>query len=83
MAVGLPMIVSDVGGNSEAVVHGKNGLVIAPRDVDAFRNALLTVHADRIERLRMGRASRQLVEEKFTLQRMCQEHEALYRSLMK
>ena len=83
MAVGLPMIVSDVGGNAEAVAHGKNGLVIPPRDVDAFRDALTTIHADPAERLRMGRASRQLVEEKFTLQRMCQEHEALYLSLMK
>jgi glycosyltransferase involved in cell wall biosynthesis len=83
MAVGLPMIVSNVGGNAEAVAHRKNGLVIPPRDVDAFRDALLALHADRAERLRMGRASRQLVEAKFTLRQMCQEHEALYLTLMK
>ena len=32
MAVGLPMIVSDVGGNPEAVIDGENGFVIPPND---------------------------------------------------
>ena len=83
MAVGLPMIVSDVGGNSEAVGNGDNGWVIPPRDTEAFRRALTDIHSDPAKRLRMGQRSRQLVEEKFTLQRMCKEHEALYLSLMK
>ena len=82
MAVGLPMIVSDVGGNSEAVVDGDNGRVIPPRDVEAFRRALIAIYSDPAARVKMGQRSRQLVEEKFTLQRMCKEHEALYLSLM-
>jgi glycosyltransferase involved in cell wall biosynthesis len=83
MAVGLPLIVTDVGGNSEAVIDQDNGLVIPPRDTDAFRRALLALYSDPTNRLKMGRRSRQLVEEKFTVRRMCKEHEALYLSLMK
>jgi glycosyltransferase involved in cell wall biosynthesis len=83
MAVGLPLIVSNVGGNAEAVLDGENGLVIPPRDVDAFRRALVAIHSNASTRLRMGQKSRQLVEEKFTLRRMCEAHEALYLSLMK
>lgn len=82
MAVALPLIVTDVGGNAEAVIDGDNGRVIPPRNVDAFRRALLTLHAEPAGRLRMGQRSRQLVEEKFTLQRMCREHVALYSSLV-
>lgn len=83
MAVGLPLIVSSVGGNSEAVVHGDNGLVIPPRDVGAFRRALVALYSDAPRRLSMGHRSRQRIEEKFTLDRMCSEYEALYLSLTK
>jgi glycosyltransferase involved in cell wall biosynthesis len=83
MAVGLPMIVSNVGGNAEAVLDGVNGYVIPPRDAAAFRESLLAIATTDSGRLRMGQASRALVEEKFTLERMCREHEALYRSLVR
>lgn len=82
MAVGLPLIVTDVGGNAEAVTDQQNGLVIPPDDPDAFCQALIELHSDPATRLRMGRRSRQLVEEKFTLQRMCKNHEMLYLSLL-
>jgi glycosyltransferase involved in cell wall biosynthesis len=80
--VGLPMIVTDVGGNAEAVADRENGFVIRPRDVEAFRRALVALHSDPAARARMGCKSRQLVEEKFTLQRMRNEYEAFYLSLM-
>jgi glycosyltransferase involved in cell wall biosynthesis len=83
MAVGLPMIVTDVGGNREAVIHQQNGLLIAPRDIDAFRDALVDLHSNPKRRLAMGRRSRQLVEEKFTLERMCEKHAVLYQSLLR
>jgi glycosyltransferase involved in cell wall biosynthesis len=82
MATGLPMVVSDVGGNAEAVLAGENGLVVPPGDAAAFERALLTLHGDPAARMRMARRSRQLVEEKFTLQHMCAEHARLYRSLV-
>jgi glycosyltransferase involved in cell wall biosynthesis len=82
MAVGLPLIVTDVGGNAEAVLDRENGFVIRPRDVDAFRRALLILHSDPAARVAMGRRSRALVEQRFTLQRMRAEYEALYLSLL-
>jgi L-malate glycosyltransferase len=81
MAVGLPMIVSNVGGNAEAVIDGHNGLVVAPLDAAALGKALVSVHADRTRAAAMGRASRSRVEEHFSLKRMCAEHTKLYLSL--
>jgi glycosyltransferase involved in cell wall biosynthesis len=82
MAVGLPMIVSDVGGNPEAVIDGENGFVIPPNDPDALRVALEKMDGDPALRGAMGRRSRQLVEERYSLQEMCLNHEALYCSLL-
>jgi glycosyltransferase involved in cell wall biosynthesis len=81
MAMGLPLIVTNVGGNAEAVLHGQNGLVIPPGDSGAFYEALLQMHSNAAQREEMGRKSRLFVEQKFTLQRMCEAHERLYSSI--
>jgi glycosyltransferase involved in cell wall biosynthesis len=82
MALGLPLIVSDVGGNSEAVIHGKNGLVIPANNVDAFSDAVLTLFSDDKMRKKMGECSRRLVEEKFSLEAMGKNHEEFYRTFL-
>src|SRR5205807_5852420 len=81
MAVGLPMIVTDVGGNAEAVSDGENGRVIAPLDAAALSSALIDMHRNPARAASMGRASRTRVEERFSLERMCAQHIRLYRSL--
>lgn len=82
MAMGLPLIVTDIGGNAEAVIDGHNGLVIPANDVAAFTAALIKMHADPTKVKEMGRKSRQLVEEKFTIGQMCRRHEMLYEALV-
>ena len=81
MAVGLPMIVSNVGGNAEAVVDGVNGRVIPPLDAAAFSTALLAMHGDHACLAAMGHASRARAEERFSLQYMCAQHARLYLAL--
>ena len=81
MAVGLPMIVTDVGGNAEAVIDGENGRVIPPLDAAALSWALIDLHGNPARSAAMGRASRTRVEERFSVDRMCAEHIRLYRSL--
>jgi len=81
MAVGLPVIVTDVGGNAEAVVDGENGRVIPPLDAGAFAQALIDLHGNPVHAAAMGRASHTRVEERFSLEQMCAAHAKLYRSL--
>jgi glycosyltransferase involved in cell wall biosynthesis len=81
MAVGLPLIVTDVGGNAEAVIDHENGFIIKPNDVAAFTDALIAMHSDMQMRKHMGSKSRKFVEEKFSLQAMCRAHETLYQKL--
>lgn len=81
MATGLPVIVTDVGGNAEAVINGENGFVVRPLDTAEFARALVDIHTDAGRRAAMGRRSRELVEQKFSLEQMCRRHESLYREL--
>jgi glycosyltransferase involved in cell wall biosynthesis len=58
MASGLPLVTTSSGGIPEAVRHGSEGLVAAPRDVDAIAAHLATLLADPAARARLGAAAR-------------------------
>jgi glycosyltransferase involved in cell wall biosynthesis len=58
MACGLPCVVTDVGGNAEAVRHGKEGLVIRPGDAAGVSEALAYLFENPRERMEMSRSAR-------------------------
>jgi glycosyltransferase involved in cell wall biosynthesis len=82
MAAELPMIVTNVGGNAEAVVDGKTGLVVPSRDPVALSRAILRLASDRPARLTMGHAARSRVQAEFSLDRCVQDYNRLYQSLI-
>ena len=53
-AMGVPVIVSDVPGPTDAMLPGHTGLVVPARDVEALAEALHTMLADASMRERMG-----------------------------
>lgn len=81
MAVGLPVVVTDVGGNAEAIVDGESGRVIPAFDSAALVRVLIALYRNPDVRAALGMAARLRVEERFSLERMCAEHARLYRSL--
>ncbi len=82
MAAGLPMIVTNVGGNAEAVVDGETGLVVPPHDPAAFADALVRIARDPALRGRYGAAGRERVGALFSSDACVAKYEALYRGLM-
>jgi glycosyltransferase involved in cell wall biosynthesis len=82
MAAGLPMVVTDAGGNAELVKDGERGHVVAPEQPDALAQAMLRVLAEPVRARRMGDAARRFVERQLTLERMIDEHDRLYRRLI-
>ena len=83
MAAGLPMIVTDVGGNAEAVVDGVTGLVVPSRDANALGAAILKLALDSELRQTMGDAGRKRVETYFGIDRCVTNYARLYAGLMR
>jgi L-malate glycosyltransferase len=79
MAAGLPMVVTNVGGNPELVADGERGLVVPPLRPDALGEAFLQLLSDRERGRRMGAQARAFVERELSLTRMVRRHDALYR----
>jgi glycosyltransferase involved in cell wall biosynthesis len=65
MAMGLPVVVSAVGGISEIVEEGKSGHLIAPDDGAGLLAALEPLLADATKRAAFGRRGRALAETRF------------------
>jgi len=67
MSMRLPVVAFDTSNIPEVVVDGKTGLLVPPRDVTAFANALENLVRDSELRLRFGLAGRERVEHFFSL----------------
>jgi glycosyltransferase involved in cell wall biosynthesis len=68
MACGLPCIVTNVGGNTEAVAHNVNGLVINPGSVDEVVEAICYLLTHPQERARMSVVARSRACEEFDIE---------------
>ena len=83
MAAGLPMIVTDVGGNAEAVLAGETGLVIPPHHPEALAEALVSLARDPLLRKTFGEAGRARLQTHFLLGGCVERYQALYRGLLR
>jgi glycosyltransferase involved in cell wall biosynthesis len=75
MAVGLPVIATDVGGVNEQVIDGENGRLISPSNRQELANAIVECAGNLQLRERFGNASRQHVETHFSLKKMADEYQ--------
>jgi glycosyltransferase involved in cell wall biosynthesis len=74
-----PVIATPIGGIGEVVVDGETGLLVAPHDVEALSAALERLLADEKLRATMGTAGRRRAIEEFSLERMVEETQKVYR----
>ena len=78
LAMERPVVVTDVGGNREVVLHGETGLVVRPMDPNAFAEAVLRLLGNPAEAAAMGQRGRRLVVERMSLTARGDAIEALY-----
>ena len=79
MSYRKPVIASSVGGITDIVSDGKNGLLVPPADVAALTQAIEKMAKNNRLRVKLGRAARQTVDVKFNWNRIVRELTALYR----
>lgn len=74
MATGRPVVVSDVGGLQEIVVHDETGYVYHRDDADELAQCLARLLDDAGLRRRMGDAGRKRVEENYAWDKVIETH---------
>ena len=82
MAAGVAMIVTNVGGNAEAVIHNETGLVVPPRDPKAIGDAIVKLARDPEQRRRFDAAARKRVEKEFSIEKCIKAHADLYEEML-
>lgn len=78
MAMGLPIIATDVTGNRDVVRHGKTGYLVKLGDTKAFQNSLLDIKSHP-ERYRIFSARAQQISEQYAWEKVCKKLLTLYK----
>ncbi|OLC45588.1 MAG: hypothetical protein AUH68_04230 [Gemmatimonadetes bacterium 13_1_40CM_4_69_5] len=78
MALGLPVVASDAGGNPDLITSGDTGVLVPPLDPVAWARALARVLDDGEFAARIARRGRELVRREFTLERTAERTEVVY-----
>jgi L-malate glycosyltransferase len=79
-SVGLPAIVTDVGGMAEAVRLAQAGVIVSPADPSAMAAAILRLAGNGAERTRYSTNAKEAFHTHFTLQIMADRYMDLYRN---
>lgn len=82
MSTELVVVASAVGGIPDLIEHGATGFLVPPGECEALASQLVSLLDDPPRADQIGRAARQRVVAKHSLERMAAGYEALYRSVI-
>jgi glycosyltransferase involved in cell wall biosynthesis len=82
MSLGKPVVSTDVGGVSEAVVDGETGLLVPPGEHEALAEAVLALARDPGLRRRLGDAGRARHRERFSAEAMVDSYAEAFRQVL-
>lgn len=81
MAVGLPVVATDTGGNPEVILGGDSGLLFPVGDVAHLREHLLALEGQDDWRRQLGHRALCRVRTEFSIDAMVRKYEQMYESL--
>ncbi len=82
MSAAKPVVATDVGGASEAIVEGETGFLVKSDDDHAMANRLIELLQNPQWAVEMGKKGRMIVEERFSLETQTEKILTLYKSLL-
>jgi glycosyltransferase involved in cell wall biosynthesis len=82
MAMGRPVVATDVGGTREAILDGVTGFVVPPGDPEALADRIGRLAESEAMREAMGQAARRRAGESFSIEKNVRATERLYREMM-
>jgi glycosyltransferase involved in cell wall biosynthesis len=78
LAANRPVIASNVGGIPEMIHSGENGILVPSQDPSALASAIALLFRDRALAAKLANAGHELVHEKFCVDDMLRDIEAIY-----
>jgi glycosyltransferase involved in cell wall biosynthesis len=82
MALGLPVIATEVGANAEVIRDGVDGFLVPPADPTMLAERIRTLIAEPERSVALGRAGRERVCREFSASRMCRRLGEMYREVV-
>lgn len=82
MALAVPIVATEVGGNPELIDDGLNGILVKKEDPSALADGICSLLNDPDLGKKFGDESRSIVEERFSLESMIREYSNLYKGLL-
>jgi glycogen synthase len=82
MACGKPVIATRVGGITEIIKHGYNGLLIEPESIDEIKGSLLSLLKNKAFSERLGANAAKYVAENYSMLSVINNLEKLYRKVI-
>ncbi len=83
MAAGRPAVASDIDGIRELIGDSETGWLVPPGDPEALARTMFEILADRERAARVGRAAAARIQERFSVERMADAYESLYRAALR
>ncbi|MFN7169658.1 MAG: lipopolysaccharide heptosyltransferase II, partial [Candidatus Omnitrophota bacterium] len=81
-ACGVPVVATQVGGVTDIIQEGVNGLLISPRNPPEMAEAIIRILKEREIAKKFSQNGRKIVEEKFSIQKMMDETFKVYKEAL-
>lgn len=78
MACGVPIVGSDIPGIRDVITHGKNGLLVPPKDSLALAKAIMSLMVDSDLRYQLGHKGWELAVKEYDWAKICNKVEEIY-----
>jgi glycosyltransferase involved in cell wall biosynthesis len=82
MAVGKPVVASDLGGPREQIINGESGLLVEPGRPSLLAGALCSLLEDEEKRTKLGKAALRRVKSEFSSEAYLSKLDRLYEGLI-
>ena len=82
MALAKPIIATKIGSNVEIVSEGETGFLVPCGFPERTESAVMRFYANRSLAAKVGASARREFEKKFSLERMAQEYEGIYKGVL-
>ena len=82
MACKLPVIATNIGGNSKQIKDGENGFLVSNNNVQQFKEAIIKLLDNEVTARKMGERNREIIKQNYNWQESAGKLKKIYESLL-